>query len=119
MGVNPTSIDSGVIGKDQEKKLLPGQVLHMVNGLYPYIVEFEEVAESPNLTQRKRKRSDCDSEEMEAESGTGLLLPGEIGRLSRWKEDMGMQDGPEVFPFLRFSATLPIPGLGGRVTACQ
>lgn len=72
MGVNPTSIDSGVIGKDQEKKLLPGQVLHMVNGLYPYIVEFEEVAESPNLTQRKRKRSDCDSEEMEAESGTGL-----------------------------------------------
>lgn len=72
MGVNPSSIDSGVIGKDQEMKLLPGQVLHMVNGLYPFIIEFEEVAESPNLTQRKRKRSDCDSEEMEAESGTGL-----------------------------------------------
>lgn len=72
MGVNPTSIDAVVIGKDQEMKLLPGQVLHMVNELYPYIVEFEEVAESPNVTQRKRKRSDCDSEEMEAESGTGL-----------------------------------------------
>ncbi|XP_028634883.1 aprataxin, partial [Grammomys surdaster] len=72
MGVNPTSIDSVIIGKDQEMKLLPGQVLHMVNELYPYTVEFEEVAESPNPTQRKRKRSDCDSEEMEAKSGTGL-----------------------------------------------
>ncbi|KAL6083045.1 hypothetical protein STEG23_011301, partial [Scotinomys teguina] len=77
VGVNPTSIDSIIIGKDQEMKLQPGQVLHMVNELYPYIVEFEEVAKSPDLeTQRKRKRSDCDGEEMdadhEAESGTGL-----------------------------------------------
>ncbi|XP_037058398.1 aprataxin isoform X4 [Peromyscus leucopus] len=77
VGVNPTSIDSVIIGKDQEMKLQPGQVLHMVNELYPYIVEFEEVAQSPDLeTQRKRKRSDCDGEEMdaaqEAESGTGL-----------------------------------------------
>ncbi|XP_011835392.1 PREDICTED: aprataxin isoform X8 [Mandrillus leucophaeus] len=29
VGVNPTSIDSVVIGKDQEVKLQPGQVLHM------------------------------------------------------------------------------------------
>lgn len=72
MGVNPTSIDSIVIGKDQEMKLLPGQVLYMVNELYPYVVEFEEVAESPKLTHRKRQRSDCESEELEAESGTGL-----------------------------------------------
>lgn len=69
MGVNPTSIDEVVIGKDREMKLLPGQVLHMVNELYPYMVEFEEVAESPNVTQRKRKRPDCDSQEMEAEAG--------------------------------------------------
>nr|BAE87889.1 unnamed protein product [Macaca fascicularis] len=40
VGVNPTSIDSVVIGKDQEVKLQPGQVLHMVNELYPYIVDF-------------------------------------------------------------------------------
>ncbi|XP_045696888.1 aprataxin isoform X3 [Phyllostomus hastatus] len=29
VGVNPTSIDSVIIGKDQEVKLQPGQVLHM------------------------------------------------------------------------------------------
>lgn len=76
VGVNPSSIDSVIIGKDQEMKLQPGQVLHMVNELYPYIVEFEEVAKSPDLeTQKKRKRSDCDGEEMDAaqetESRTG------------------------------------------------
>uniref|UniRef100_A0A2I3GHB2 Aprataxin n=1 Tax=Nomascus leucogenys TaxID=61853 RepID=A0A2I3GHB2_NOMLE len=78
VGVNPTSIDSVVIGKDQEMKLQPGQVLHMVNELYPYIVEFEEEAKNPGLeTHRKRKRSgNSDSIErdaaQEAEPGTGL-----------------------------------------------
>ncbi|XP_053426754.1 aprataxin isoform X3 [Nycticebus coucang] len=58
--------------------LQPGQVLHMVNELYPYIVEFEQEAESPGLeTHRKRKWSgSCDSIEEDAsqgaESGTGL-----------------------------------------------
>ncbi|XP_072261331.1 aprataxin isoform X2 [Pyxicephalus adspersus] len=40
IGTNPTSIDSVDIGKDQEVKLKPGHVLHMVNKLYPYTVEF-------------------------------------------------------------------------------
>lgn len=59
-------------------KLQPGQVLHMVNELYPYIVEFEEEAKSPGLeTHRKRKRSgNSDSVErdaaQEAEPSTGL-----------------------------------------------
>ncbi|XP_062985124.1 aprataxin isoform X2 [Elgaria multicarinata webbii] len=39
-GVNPTSIDLVDIGKDQEIKLKPGQVLHIVNKLYPYTVQF-------------------------------------------------------------------------------
>ncbi|KAG8518431.1 Aprataxin, partial [Galemys pyrenaicus] len=57
VGVNPTSIDSVIIGKDQEVKLQPGQVLHMVNELYPHIVEFEEEAKSPDLgTHMKRKK---------------------------------------------------------------
>lgn len=78
VGVNPTSIDSVIIGKDQEMKLYPGQVLCMVNELYPYIVEFEEEAKSSGLeTHRKRKRSgNNDSVErdaaQEAEPGTGL-----------------------------------------------
>ncbi|XP_012310028.1 aprataxin isoform X3 [Aotus nancymaae] len=78
VGVNPTSIDSVIIGKDQEVKLQPGQVLHMVNELYPYIVEFEEEAKNPDLeTHRKRKRSgSSDSMErdaaQEAEPSTGM-----------------------------------------------
>ncbi|XP_065803448.1 aprataxin isoform X1 [Muntiacus reevesi] len=58
VGVNPTSIDSAIIGKDQEVKLQPGQVLYLVNELYPYIIEFEEETKSPGLeTHRKRRRS--------------------------------------------------------------
>ncbi|KAB1252178.1 Aprataxin [Camelus dromedarius] len=78
VGVNPTSIDSVIIGKDQEMKLQPGQILHMVNELYPYIIEFEEEAKSPVLDpHRKRKRSgNSDSAEraaaQEAEPSTGL-----------------------------------------------
>ncbi|XP_042638222.1 aprataxin [Orycteropus afer afer] len=78
VGVNPTSIDSVIIGKDQEMKLQPGQVLHMVNELYPYVVEFEEEAKSPGLeTHRKRKRSgNSESTErhvaQKAEPGTEL-----------------------------------------------
>ncbi|EPY82741.1 aprataxin [Camelus ferus] len=78
VGVNPTSIDSVIIGKDQEMKLQPGQILHMVNELYPYIIEFEEEAKSPVLDpHRKRRRSgNSDSAEraaaQEAEPSTGL-----------------------------------------------
>uniref|UniRef100_A0A8C2VM89 Aprataxin n=1 Tax=Chinchilla lanigera TaxID=34839 RepID=A0A8C2VM89_CHILA len=73
VGVNPTSIDSVIIGKDQEMKLQPGQVLHLVNELYPYIIEFEEESKSPGLgTHRKRKRSgSSDSIESIAASGPG------------------------------------------------
>ncbi|XP_022407396.1 aprataxin isoform X6 [Delphinapterus leucas] len=68
VGVNPTSIDSLIIGKDQEVKLQPGQVLHLVNELYPYIIEFEEETKNPGLeTHRKRKRSgNSDSVERDA-----------------------------------------------------
>ncbi|XP_050804257.1 aprataxin isoform X1 [Gopherus flavomarginatus] len=45
MGVNPASVDLVDIGKDEEVKLKPGQVLHLVNKLYPYIIQFLEVTE--------------------------------------------------------------------------
>nr|XP_020836205.1 aprataxin-like isoform X2 [Phascolarctos cinereus] len=57
MGVNPTSVDSVIIGKDQEATLKPGQILHIVNELYPYTVQFIEETETPVLgRERKRKR---------------------------------------------------------------
>nr|XP_036865686.1 aprataxin isoform X1 [Manis javanica] len=73
VGVNPTSIDSVIIGKNQEVKLQPGQVLHMVNEHYPYIVEFEEEAKNSGLeAQKKRRRSgSCNSVEREAVQETG------------------------------------------------
>nr|XP_060619768.1 aprataxin isoform X1 [Anolis sagrei ordinatus] len=42
IGVNPTSIDLVDVGKDQEIKLKPGQVLHLVNKFYPYTIQFSE-----------------------------------------------------------------------------
>ncbi|XP_064259924.1 aprataxin isoform X2 [Passer domesticus] len=42
IGVNPTSVDLVNIGKDEVVKMKPGQVLHIVNNLYPYTVQFAE-----------------------------------------------------------------------------
>lgn len=42
LGLNPTSIDSAVIGKGNEVKMKPGQQLHIVNEQYPYTVQFKE-----------------------------------------------------------------------------
>ncbi|XP_006881311.1 PREDICTED: aprataxin [Elephantulus edwardii] len=84
VGVNPTSIDSVIIGKDQEMKLRPGQVLHMVNELYPYVVEFEEETENPSLeTCRKRKRSgNSDSLERDAQEAETGTRPGPRGGIT-------------------------------------
>lgn len=53
LGLNPTSIDSVVVGKGNEVKLKPGQQLHIVNQLYPYTVQFKE---DPNGNQSGTKR---------------------------------------------------------------
>uniref|UniRef100_A0A3Q3W4K4 Aprataxin n=1 Tax=Mola mola TaxID=94237 RepID=A0A3Q3W4K4_MOLML len=42
LGLNPTSIDSVVVGKDNVVKMKPGQQLHIVNQLYRYTVQFKE-----------------------------------------------------------------------------
>ncbi|XP_030322986.1 aprataxin isoform X2 [Calypte anna] len=41
-GVNPTSVDLVNIGKNEEVIMKPGQVLHVVNKLFPYTVQFIE-----------------------------------------------------------------------------
>lgn len=40
--MNPTSIDSVVVGTGNDVKMKPGQQLHIVNQLYPYTVQFKE-----------------------------------------------------------------------------
>lgn len=41
LGLNPTSVDSAVIGKGNVIKMKPGQQLHIVNAQYPYTVQFK------------------------------------------------------------------------------
>lgn len=51
--MNPTSIDSLVVGKDNVSKMKPGQQLHIVNQLYPYTVQFKE--DLSGSTKRSRE----------------------------------------------------------------
>ncbi|NXG56531.1 APTX protein, partial [Hemiprocne comata] len=55
IGVNPTSVDLIDIGKDEEVKMKPGQVLHVVNKLYPYTVQFAE--ESGNTATEAEEKT--------------------------------------------------------------
>ncbi|XP_032874035.1 aprataxin [Amblyraja radiata] len=51
LGINPSNINSEDVGKDREVKLKPGQILHIVNQLYPYTIEFGE-----NISELSSKR---------------------------------------------------------------
>lgn len=62
LGSNPTSVDSEVVGKDNVVKMKPGQVLHIVNQLYQYTIQFKvdtttnQVASKRPLEQTSEKR---------------------------------------------------------------
>ncbi|NXC17325.1 APTX protein, partial [Corythaeola cristata] len=72
IGVNPTSVDLVNIGKDEEVKMKPGQVLHIVNKLYPYMVEFGEEsgktvteAEEKIQTTKTPCEDSCENDDIE------------------------------------------------------
>ncbi|XP_010743200.2 aprataxin isoform X3 [Larimichthys crocea] len=61
LGLNPTSVDSVVVGKDNEVKMKPGQRLHIVNQLYQYTVQFkEDPTGDQGGTKRPRESSSGD-----------------------------------------------------------
>ncbi|XP_031727326.1 aprataxin isoform X1 [Anarrhichthys ocellatus] len=63
LGLNPTSVDSAVVGKDNEVKMKAGQQLHIVNQLYPYTVQFKEDPTGDHGgTKRPREPSSEDPE---------------------------------------------------------
>nr|XP_019956002.1 PREDICTED: aprataxin isoform X2 [Paralichthys olivaceus] len=63
LGVNPTSVDSVVVGVDNEVRMKPGQQLHIVNQLYPYTVHFkEDITGNPSGTKRPRESASVDRE---------------------------------------------------------
>uniref|UniRef100_UPI00398EEAD8 aprataxin isoform X2 n=1 Tax=Pristiophorus japonicus TaxID=55135 RepID=UPI00398EEAD8 len=54
LGVNPSNVNSEDLGKDKEVKLKPGQILHIVNQLYPYTIQFaEETSERKKLSPKR------------------------------------------------------------------
>ncbi|KAM9818540.1 aprataxin [Syngnathus typhle] len=59
LGANHTSIDSVVVGQGKEVKMKPGQLLHIVNELYPYTIQFKE---DPGSCKRPLKVSSMDQE---------------------------------------------------------
>ncbi|XP_053152424.1 aprataxin isoform X2 [Hemicordylus capensis] len=82
IGVNPTSIDLEDIGKDQEIKLKPGQILHIVNKLYPYTVQFlDEMGSCAGVEEVKPKggKRPCDESENNVESMPGK--PAKFGQM--------------------------------------
>lgn len=44
LGLNPTSVDSVVVGKGNVVKMKPGQQLYIVNQLHQYTIQFKEDA---------------------------------------------------------------------------
>ncbi|NWI51090.1 APTX protein, partial [Calyptomena viridis] len=70
IGVNPTSVDLVNIGKDEMVKMKPGQVLHIVNNLYPYTVQFAEEsgktkAEEKTEPEKMPREDSCENDDIE------------------------------------------------------
>ncbi|XP_051876508.1 aprataxin isoform X2 [Pristis pectinata] len=54
LGINPSNVNSEDVGKDNEVQLKPGQILHIVNQLYPYTIQFEEeISEKKKLSPKR------------------------------------------------------------------
>lgn len=68
LGINPSNINSEDVGKDREVKLKPGQILHIVNQLYPYTIEFGE-----NISDKKKLSSKRPHEEISPNSDSSTL----------------------------------------------
>lgn len=87
------------IGKDQEIKLKPGQILYIVNKLYPYTVQFREEigvpvdGEAPRLKSEKKMRvesENCTEEESIPEKRIKIKQEGPRG----CGLDYGLTDSP-------------------------
>ncbi|RMC22439.1 hypothetical protein DUI87_00753 [Hirundo rustica rustica] len=93
IGVNPTSIDLVNIGKDAVVKMKPGQVLHIVNNLYPYTVQFTEESGKTVPKADKMPHEDlCENDDRELVPRKTMKLEGE--HLGHWSQGLksSMQD---------------------------
>ncbi|XP_078070071.1 aprataxin [Mustelus asterias] len=58
LGINPSNVNSEDLGRGQEVQLMPGQILHIVNRLYPYTIQFEGEALEKETLPPKRPREE-------------------------------------------------------------
>ncbi|CAN9510375.1 unnamed protein product [Ophioblennius macclurei] len=68
LGLNPTSVDSVVVGKGNEVKIKPGQQLHIVNQLYPYTVQFKEDLSGNHGGAKRPREPAADDKESQRET---------------------------------------------------
>ncbi|KGL85191.1 hypothetical protein N309_12937, partial [Tinamus guttatus] len=106
MGVNPTTVDLIDIGKDKEVKMKPGQVLHIVNQLYPYMVKFSEESGKTVTEERTaaEKRPNENSESSDEQS---------VHRKSMKTEKVGAQ-GSSADQKLSSSSASPNKGVSSK-----
>ncbi|XP_072241155.1 aprataxin isoform X1 [Leuresthes tenuis] len=70
LGLNPTSVDSVVVGKGNEVKMKPGQQLHVVNQLYPYTVQFKEDPTGNNSGTKRPRETALEDSKSQKEAPT-------------------------------------------------
>ncbi|NXS92089.1 APTX protein, partial [Jacana jacana] len=75
IGVNPTSVDLVNIGKGEAVKMKPGQVLHVVNKLYPYTVQFAEESEKTITEAGEKVQTNKTLREDSSENDDAELVP--------------------------------------------
>lgn len=66
--MNPTSIDSAVVGRDNEVKMKPGQRLHIVNQLYPYTIEFKLDPINRHVGTKRPRESELNNRESQRDA---------------------------------------------------
>ncbi|NXY46753.1 APTX protein, partial [Ceuthmochares aereus] len=81
IGVNPASVDLLNIGKDEEVKMKPGQVLHIVNKLYPYTVQFADEPGKPVGEAKEKMQTDKVLCEDSRENDDVELVPRKIMKM--------------------------------------
>ncbi|XP_060773253.1 aprataxin isoform X2 [Neoarius graeffei] len=78
LGRNPTSLDDVVVGKGNQVTFKPGQKLYIVNGLYPYTLQFREETtsgEKSKLLKRPHQRDTHKEKDEEKEKRCRVSEP--------------------------------------------
>ncbi|NWU87173.1 APTX protein, partial [Onychorhynchus coronatus] len=105
IGVNPSSVDLVNIGKDEVVKMKPGQVLRIVNNLYPYTMQFVEESGKTVTEAEERTETHKMPREDFCENDNAELVP-----RKRMKVEMMDTPGSSANPKLSTTSVSPCEG---------